>query len=357
MPLQTRNVFVDTEFFVKAGLDFSSKTLDSFREICGKSELNHLTTTIVVREVKRKIGEHIGEALNGVNSFRRKAKILTNSSDQVVKNLFATFDQDEIIKHAVQVFDDFIDDSNTAVLDLKSVDSNEIVDMYFDQIAPFQGGKKKNEFPDAFTLLALRSALRDQDQIYVVSEDKDLVAFCEKNPRFLQIESLSKLLDLYNAHDEERSQFIKYYIEEKIPEIKKDIKVQIEDSDAYNSSSWEDAEVDRFVIRKISDFEPSIIHIDDESCQIVFDIDVSYRVWVTGPDFINGLYDRESGNTYTSGTTTREEDGEFEFTTEISLSYELNDGKFSIVDMEVLVQGLHSGLEFSVEENPYEDYR
>lgn len=31
MPLQTRNVFIDTEFFVKAGLDFSSRTLDHFK--------------------------------------------------------------------------------------------------------------------------------------------------------------------------------------------------------------------------------------------------------------------------------------------------------------------------------------
>lgn len=357
MPLQTRNVFVDTEFFVKAGLDFSSKTLESFKEICGDGELNHLTTTIVVREVKRKISEHIGDALNGVNAFRRKAKILTNSNDAVVKNLFAPFDQKEIENHAIQVFDNFLDESNTTIVDLSKVDGNEIVDMYFDQSPPFQGGKKKNEFPDAFTLLAIRNALKGREEIYVVSEDKDLITFCEENPRFIQIESLSKLLDLYNAHDEDRSKFIKEYIEEHEEEIKQNIKSQIEDADAYNSSTWEDAEVDEFTILDVGDFEPSIIHIDDENCQIVCDLEVRYRVSVTGPDYANGRYDREDDIIYTFDNTTQEEDGKLEFTVEIDLSYEVDDGKFIIQDMDIHVQGLHNGIEFSVEETPYEEYR
>jgi hypothetical protein len=357
MPLQTRNVFIDTEFFVKAGLDFSSKTLESFKDICSDGELNHITSTIVVREVKRKIGEHIGDAINGVNSFRRKAKILTNSNDEVIKNLFVPFDQKEIERHAIQVFEDFLEGSNTTVVDLSKVDGNEIVEMYFEQTPPFQGGKKKNEFPDAFTLLAVRGALKGREEIYVVSEDKDLITFCEENPRFIQIESLSKLLDLYNSHDDARSKFIKEYIEEHVEEIKLSIKSQIEEADAYNSSTWEDAEVEEFSILEVRDFEPSIINIDDESCQIVCDVEVRYSVRVTGPDYANGRYDKEDGVIYTFDDTTQVEEGKLEFTVEIDLSYEVDDGEFTIQDMDISVQGLHSGIEFSVEETPYEDYR
>lgn len=357
MPLQTRNVFIDTEFFVKAGLDFSSKTLGAFKDICKAGELTHITSTIVVSEVKRKIGEHIGDAINGVNAFRRKAKILTNSSDDAIKNLFAPFDQREIENHAVEVFDSFLNESNTTVVDLSGVDGNEIVSMYFNQVAPFQGGKKKNEFPDAFTLLAVRGALRGREEIYVVSEDKDLILFCDENPRFVQIESLSKLLDLYNTHDEERSKFIKDYIDEHGEEIKHVIKTQIENADAYNSSTWEDAEVEGFSILDVNDFEPSIIHIDDESCQIVCDVEVCYSVKVTGPDYANGRYDREDDVIYTFEETTQEEEGRLEFTVEVDLSYEVDDGAFTIQNMDISVQGLSGGIEFSVEETPYEDYR
>ncbi|MFQ2527558.1 PIN domain-containing protein [Aeromonas caviae] len=356
MLLQTRNVFVDTEFFVKAGLDFSSKTLESFKEVCGDGELNHLTSTIVIREVKRKISEHIDEALNGVNAFRRKARILINSKDDVIKNLFSPFDQKEIKNHAIQVFDDFLKESNTTIVDLMKVDGNEIVDMYFEQKPPFQGGKKKNEFPDAFTLLAIRSNLNTHEEIYVVSEDKDLIAFCDENPRFIKVDSLSKLLDLYNSHDEDRSKFIKDYIEEHEINIKQAIKEQIEDADAYNASTWEDAEVDEFSIIDVSDFEPSIIHIDDESCQIVCDIEVRYQVSVTGPDYVNGHYDREDGVTYTFESTTQEEVGELYFTVEIDLYYEIDGGRFTIQSMDVNVQGLQGGIEFSVEETNFENY-
>ncbi|AUZ61840.1 hypothetical protein PRJ_5282 [Pseudomonas sp. XWY-1] len=357
MPLQTRNVFIDTEFFVKAGLDFSSKTIDAFRDVCGEGELNHITSTIVVREVKRKISEHINEAINGVKAFRRKARILTNSDNEVIQNLFKPFDNTEIENHAIQVFDNFLDDSNTRVVDLTNVNGNEVVDMYFDQVAPFQEGKKKSEFPDAFTMLAVRGALRGREEIYVVSEDKDLIAFCEENPRFLHIESLSKLLDLYNTHDVERSAFIKSYIGDHEEEIKETIKAQIEGADAYNSSTWEDAEVDEFSISEVCDFEPSIIHIDDENCQIVCDVEVRYSVTVTGPDYANGRYDREDDVIYTFEDTTQVEEGELEFTVEIDLSYEVDDGEFTIQDMEINVQGLSRGIEFSVEETPYEDYR
>lgn len=356
MPLQTRNVFIDTEFFVKAGLDFSSKTIDSFRDICGAGELFHITSTIVVREVKRKISEHINEAINGVKSFRRKAKILASSENDVVKDLFRQFDYGEIEVHAIKVFEDFLDESGTRVVDLKDVDGNEVVDMYFNQIAPFQDGKKKNEFPDAFTMLAVRSALREREEIYVVSEDKDLVAFCEDNPRFIHIDSLSKILDLYNTHDEERSEFIKNYISEREGDIKEAIVSQIEDADAYNSSTWEDAEVDEFSITGISDLEPSIIHIDDEGCQIVCDVEVEYSVTVIGPDYNNGVYDREDGVVYTFDDSTRVDEGKLEFTVEIDLYYEVDGGEFTIQDMYINVRDLSAGIEFSVEENASEDH-
>lgn len=190
-----------------------------------------------------------------------------------------------------------------------------------------------------------------------MSEDKDLIIFCEENPRFIQIDSLSKLLDLYNAHDEARSSFIKNYIEEQEREIKRNIKEQIEDADAYNASTWEDAEVEEFSILEISDFEPSIIHIDDEECQIVFDVDVYYKVKVTGPDYENGRYDKEDDVIYTFDDTTQVEEGTLTFTVGVDLAYEVDDGEFTIQGMDINVDGLSGGLEFSVEESPYEHYK
>lgn len=356
MPLQTRNIFIDTEFFIKAGLEFSSRTLESFKEICSNGELNHITSTIVVREVNGKIADHIQEALNSVNSFRRKAKILTRSDNAAINGLFVELDQEEIKNHALKVFSDFIEESNTKILDLSQVNPDEIVRMYFEREAPFQDGKKKNEFPDAFTMLALRAYLQEQEEIYVVSEDKDLIAFCEINPRFIAIDNLSKFLDLYNAHDQERFNFIKSFIANEKEKIKELIKQQIEEADAYNMSSWDGAEVDSLDVLKIGDFDPSIIHIDDESCQISFEVEVEYIVSVTGPDYNNGTYDREDGRIYTFGNSTREEEGKLDITVELELIYKVDDGNFKIQDLGVYIDTLTGGIEVSVEENGIDDY-
>jgi hypothetical protein len=103
-------------------------------------------------------------------------------------------------------------ESKTVVADLKKVDAEEIFRHYFEQEPPFQDGKKKDEFPDAFSLAAVESVLNLGEECYVVSEDGDLRAFCNSNKRFILVEDIGKLLDIYNSHDVERSNFIKSYV-------------------------------------------------------------------------------------------------------------------------------------------------
>lgn len=53
--LEARKVFIDTQSFVKAGLNFGSYALNSFRRLCESEEFFHISTTVVDREVKDKI--------------------------------------------------------------------------------------------------------------------------------------------------------------------------------------------------------------------------------------------------------------------------------------------------------------
>ncbi|WP_236491613.1 PIN domain-containing protein, partial [Pseudomonas syringae] len=197
MPLVTRKVFIDTEFFVKANLDFNSSTIKSFEELCSDNQLNHITTTIVVNEVRRKIVDHIKEALKGIKNFRRKAAVLKEYDDESIKSLFTEINEGDLEAKALKAFEDFIEASNATVVDMSRVDGNEIIDMFFNHVSPFST-QKPNEFRDAFSLLAIRSALEGQEKVYVVSADPDHKAFCEANERFVNIETLSGLLDIYN---------------------------------------------------------------------------------------------------------------------------------------------------------------
>ncbi|WP_369987564.1 PIN domain-containing protein [Pseudomonas xanthosomatis] len=356
MPLVTRNVFIDTEFFVKANLDFHSRTIKAFEELCGEGELNHLTTTIVVNEVKRKIVDHIKEALKGVSNFRRKAAVLKEYDDEIIQSLFVEINEADLEAKALAAFDQFVDSSSARVVDMAGVDGNEIIRMFFEQQTPFSQ-KKPNEFRDAFSLLAIRSALRGQEKVYVVSGDADHKSFCEENEQFVSAETLSGLLDIYNKHNDERSQFVEEFLANKFEEIKRLVKEQLEEADAYNSSTWEDAEIDSFEVVSISDFEPEIIHLDDETCQITFSVDVKFAVDVSGPDSVNSYYDKEDGVMYTFDTTARKEEEEHAFVVELDLSFEADAGEFINEEFELHVQGIGRGIEFYVEETPWEDPR
>jgi hypothetical protein len=356
MPLVTRNVFIDTEFFVKANLDFNSRTIKSFEELCGDNELTHITSTIVINEVRRKIIDHIKDALKGIKNFRRKAAVLREYDDESIKSLFTEINEGDLEAKALEAFENFIDASNANVVDMSHVDGNEIIDMFFNHVSPFST-QKPNEFRDAFSLLAIRSALRGQEKVYIVSADPDHKAFCEANERFVNIETLSGLLDIYNKHNDERSKFVEQFLNRKKQEITEQIRSQLEDAEGYNSSMWEDAEVDAFEVTEIKDFEPQIVHLDDESCQIVFDVTVKFLVKVSGPDTVNGHYDKEDGVLYTFDSIERQEEEEKEFSIELDLSFEADEGEFINDEFDLHIKGLGGGIEFGVEEYPWEDPR
>lgn len=353
MPLITRNVFIDTEFYVKANLDFNSRTIKSFEELCGSNELRHITSTIVVKEVKRKLVEQISDALKGIKNFRRKAAVLREYDDEAIQNLFIEINEDDIQEKALTTFDEFLKESNTTVVDMAEVDLNKVIDMYFDQTSPFSA-RKPNEFRDAFTLLAIRKALRVNEKVYVVSEDPDHKSFCENNDGFVNVETLSALLDIYNKHDNQRAEFIEQFLERKKDEIIQMIKEKLQTAEGYNVSTWDDSEVHSFEVIEIDDFEPKIIHLDDVSCQITFDVTVQFRVEATGPNTETGYYDKEDGVLYTFESTRNEEEEEKEFSVELDLSFEIDEEGLNNDEFNLYIKGLSAGIEFNVEETTWE---
>ncbi|MBA1293753.1 DUF4935 domain-containing protein [Pseudomonas lurida] len=355
MPLETRNVFIDTEFFVKANLDFNSTTIRAFEDLCQRLELNHITSTIVVKEVQRKIVSQIREALKGIKNFQRKAAVLKEYHDQNVQNLFTEIHEPDVEAMALRTFEGFITKSNATVLDMSGVDGNEIINMFFDHVTPFSSSKP-NEFRDAFTLLSIRQHLKVDEKTYVVSSDPDHKAFCAANEKFISVDTLSAMLDIYNRHDK-RAKFVEQFLESKRDEIRLNLQAQLNEAEAYNYSTWEDAEVDSFEVVEIGAFEPEIIKINDESCSIKFDMVVKFKVDASGPDFENSYYDREDDRLYTFDSIEREEEQEKEFSVEMDLFFEDDGGELINEEYDLDIKGLHGGIEFSVDEIPFEDPR
>ncbi len=356
--LETRKIFIDTQCFVKAGLHFDSPALKSFRKYCENDELFHVTTSVVEREVDAKIQISVKEALSAMQTFRRKARLLSSLDDEQIKALFEEIPEAEIYKKAGDVFEEFMRGCKTELIEADQVDAEDVLALYFDKKPPFGDGKKKCEFPDALSLYTLKTYLEPEEKIYVISDDGDLISFCESDTQLISVDSLDKVLDLYSQHTNTRTNQVKQYFVTNVALIKDKIKERLEECEVYNSSTWEDAEVEgNLAVTHLGDVDVAVIFIDDEESQVTFDIDVEFEVTVTGPNFNDGIYDKEDGRVYTFGSTTRTSTISTTYTVEVWISYEFENSNLENVEIEsIYIAGVSDGIEVDVEENEDEWY-
>ena len=170
--LLTRNIFLDTQVFKKYAFNLETKSLKTLQFLCSKGSRKLFLSDIVISECESHLKESVGKALNGIKEFKRHGSILRNIEDKDVKSLFCDLDNKSILANASNKFLCFIKSCNAEVISCESVSPKEVFSLYFKQKKPFGSGKKKSEFPDAFSLKALENRI-STEKIYVISGDKD----------------------------------------------------------------------------------------------------------------------------------------------------------------------------------------
>lgn len=353
--LRTKKVFIDTECYVRNHLNFDNPIFSSFKKLCEEGELEHITTTVVCREVERKIEESTKEALDALKTFKRKAQPLNNIDYKDFSSLFSDIDDGEAFKKALGTFQEFMEETSAQIAEAKNVDCEEILNRYFETQPPFTKDKS-NEFRDAISLSSLKNYLQGE-LAYVVSEDKILKDYCEEDELLVYVESLPKLLDLHSATNE-RTAKLKAYIQEKQELIKQLVTEFIDDCDVYNVSTWEDAEVDEFTVTDVELVETSILSILDSEVTAEISVKVQLNVQVTGPDYNNGTYDKEDGVMYAFGSTTQIVDLDLEYDISLQIEYDFDTDKDEISEAQfaVMIDEASKGIEVAVEENEPDYY-
>lgn len=190
--------------------------------------------------------------------------------------------------------------------------------------------------------------------VYVISEDEDLKCFCDSKEGFYQIDTLDKFLDIYNSHENNLSLEINKYISNNSLEIIQVLEEKLNEADAYNSSTWDDSELDEFKVLEISEFEPSIVSIEDGSCVVTFDVSVDFEVTVSGPDFTNGYWDGEDKVMIPMESTTNVVVETLDFSVEMSMEFEIDGDDIVNIEYDISINNLYRGIEFSVEENNFD---
>lgn len=354
--LHTKKVFIDTQYFVRAGLHFDNASLKSFKQHCIGGELENISTSVVEKEVEAKIRLSVKEAIDARKTFMRKARLLSTLDNPNIQSLFSEISDEEMQDSALKVFKKYLEDCKTLIVDASSVKAEDLLSLYFDRKPPFGVGKKKSEFPDAISILSLKSHLDRNEKIYIVSNDNDMKSFCDSDPQLVFVESLDKLLDIYNNYLDTRAEKVKKFFDTKHSEIEDIIISYLEACDVYNSSTWEDAEVDGGLsVVGMGGIDPHVVSINDEASTISFDIDIDIEITVTGPDFSNGTYDKEDGILYTFGSTSNTVIIPDTYTVEVYLIYDFVGGVLKNAQIDdIYISGVAGGIEVSVEENEFD---
>ena len=197
------SVFLDTNIFIGAKYDFSSKgILNTLNKYISDGKIRLFISNIVENEVKKHLNEDAAILCNIFKDARTNVlkKFSSNILDDTsVANLFKKIEKDELKSEMVLLFDKFIEESKATVLDNSSVDCNQIVSDYFSGSPPFETkDSKKHEFPDAIMAAKLKLLFNMENPIYIISNDSGFRSSLNNEKGFNTFESLKEVFNLIN---------------------------------------------------------------------------------------------------------------------------------------------------------------
>jgi PIN domain len=170
-----------------------------------KSPVKVIQTDVVHNEAIKHISEEITKARSSIEQALRSAnKHLKIKPDQILQaaELLSVNGSDrEVAEQRINKFYNYVGAEKICTAEL--VELNILMNMYFEEAAPFESGKdKKNEFPDAIALLSIEKwAELNRTNVIAVSSDKGWKNFSHNSNRITVLASLSEALERFQPHN------------------------------------------------------------------------------------------------------------------------------------------------------------
>lgn len=292
--LETRHIFIDTSIFIAANFHYQSSTFRQLITLARESYLFVYLTPITIGEVKANIHDRVESAHRAVQKCKKEAMVLRHVPGDTYKGLFIDFDVKAVEESLIQQFEKFISEARANIISVGGASVDQVFNQYFSSSPPFGIGKKKNEFPDAFALAAMREwCAAKGEKIYVISTDGDMARACEGAEALIFLDSLEALLNIVATDNKILAKFAESAFEHLEPEITREIIKQfgllgfmVED---------EEGEVDN-IEAKVADITKSyLIYVTDREASFRLDVSIDYSADVTYYDPESGIYDPEEG--------------------------------------------------------------
>jgi hypothetical protein len=323
--LKTKNVFIDTEVFDAANLNFESATFKELVRLVQGGFVKVFMTSITKAEVKAHIREQIRNAGFGLKRFRKDKRILRNVS--ACESLFKDFDEEAAVKEIEQKFETFIVDADVTVLDLRHNDADAIFESYFRMKPPFGDGKKKYEFPDAFAQEALTKwCERNNSEMYVVSADSD---WQSTDKRLIPLRMLKEFIDAaVTDQAKELSEVVMSLYEKHLDKVKEAITEAFQNSGFYTDDV--DGDVNEVKVTHLDVNDPQLIEVEEGLATISVSVNLDYEADVSYEDDDEGIWDGEDHRWFYRPTKHVEVEESENFEAELEVQFDMDTDVFDV---------------------------
>ena len=264
-------VFLDTSIFAGQQYNFSSTALASFIPVAKKHGLTLLLPDPTEKEIVRQIRERSQDALKALDQARRRAPFLAkwkHFPPQMTLNISDW----EVMRVAMEEWRVFLKQFELQKLDYGGVNVKEVMGWYDSVLPPFQEGKKRKEFPDAFAIAIVETyARRTESVVAVVSEDEDFKLACNRFSSLLYFKSLPSLTELLLTDPATMAQ-LRNSILEDLSSIEAALVAEAEGLEFLHSEVA--YRVGRTKVHRASITDVKIVAIGARECTLTFDAEL-----------------------------------------------------------------------------------
>lgn len=290
--METRNIFIDASIFIAHNYDYKGAVFENITRLAKAGQANLFVTDISLREVKVHIEEDVKKAVQASLKFKKDARALRNIDESPFKEIFSNVDEAHAVEHLFTQLDNFIKEAEVSILSTDGVEVAAVFEKYFRKSPPFGDNKKKEEFPDAFTLEALEAwCLRNDDKMYIASADTDLMGYCETTGRLIYVSKLAEFIDIIELHDEVLSPHVLSLVEAHENAIKEAI------SEAFCQEGFfledQDGEVNEVTVVDIEIQNLLFLEVGHDFAVVEVEVETKFAADISYDDLDTASYDSE----------------------------------------------------------------
>ncbi|PIK15108.1 MAG: hypothetical protein CES88_12305 [Halobacteriovorax sp. JY17] len=262
---KTYYVFIDNQAFKTIKYDLSHSVIETIVDGVEEGNIKILVNSILEGEFVKHCSNQLNSERQALDSLRCSVQYMGSELESIVEKIG--------LLSGEGIWKCFIDLVSATSID-KNVEWKVVFDKYFKGEAPFSS-KKKDEFPDAFTIEML--SIYVEKGLFVISGDNDFFSWSESKDQVTAFRCLKDFTDFYVKEQKKYASIINTLVGSigiVEPIINGKIEDQFSDGYHYELTSYH-SEIDGANVEKLGHFGYDILRVSLDESEI--EVEFTYR--------------------------------------------------------------------------------